>query len=350
MAACDSGGKCCSASYAPPDDDPSTEAPNTSEPPSPRENTIAFEGSSSLEKMEAAKATLLLDLRRSRRSGLDDPEGSDCDDIEGQEGVLSEMPTVHRRRMEVPMVRSPEQQAMMGATTAICHGRRCLEGLVLVNILRIVAYCAGNSAFTTILVLHGLCFIADSVSFFAAIPLFTPIIVGACVQRACVGPMMTLVLTMCLIETGALIMVICTSSQRPARQSASGIEVAEAAFDVWALALVTSVCLQSALCASAFRVYRELRIEGAYPPHSRGRCRQPVQVEALEIICEAEDVALLSSYEKDVCTSLDRGSCISTPSEPQTPHPPEARTEEVFLPPTEQEAFAGKRDWRGRRL
>jgi len=77
------------------------------------------------------------------------------------------------------------------------------------------------------------------------------------------------------------------------------VDALEACAGTWEFALIASVALQLALCASCWRVYRELRICGLYPPG-----KDPAEastsireVSMLEVLCEAEDVELLASCE-----------------------------------------------------
>ena len=69
---------------------------------------------------------------------------------------------------------------------------------------------------------------------------------------------------------------------------------------VWECLLLASVSLQSALCISAWTFYRMFRELGLYPPGQR-KGRIHAEVSALEFVCEAEDVALLSDQCNGNC-------------------------------------------------
>merc|ERR1712039_913872 len=94
-----------------------------------------------------------------------------------------------------------------------------------------------------------------------------------------------------------------------------GAPEAVAFIGVWECLLLSSNMLEAALCLSAWRFYRVFREAGIYPPDV-GSARISKEVSPFELVCEAEDVALLS----DQCTACGHQQ-QDQPSEIQTALP-----------------------------
>jgi len=151
------------------------------------------------------------------------------------------------------------------------------------------------------------------------------------VQNGFLGPMLTLIFAMSLVDVSALTAYLVIATPRPLSPGAkSYVDVLEAIVGVWEFALVSSVALQVALCVSSWRVYRELRLTGLYPPGSdpAGDIRE---VSVMEVMCEAEDVELLADCK---CASVM--SCAEDVDEANTveAYPASTRPPPVPGPPS----------------
>merc|ERR1712151_1002902 len=107
---------------------------------------------------------------------------------------------------------------------------------------------------------HFITTISDVACCLFAIPLFLFGISGRCVQLGCLGPMLTLVFAMTLVDVSALVAYLVVATPRPLSPGAkSFVDVLEACIGVWEFALVASVALQVSLCLSTWRIYKGLR-------------------------------------------------------------------------------------------
>ncbi|CAK0819779.1 unnamed protein product [Prorocentrum cordatum] len=100
---------------------------------------------------------------------------------------------------------------------------------------------------------------------------------------------------MSALDTCALGAYLVIATPRPLQSDRSLLEELEASLGVWEFALLASVALQMSLCAATWRVYKELRSTGLYPPGSNlaavGRMRE---VPFMEVMCETEDMELIT--------------------------------------------------------
>merc|ERR550537_1560512 len=85
----------------------------------------------------------------------------------------------------------------------------------------------------------------------------------------------------------------------------SYMSVLDLMFPVWELVLIASCALNFAVCVSCWRIYRELRVAGLYPPNSKGETPREA-VSPFEVLCEAEDVALLAECSRNRSAELGR--------------------------------------------
>jgi hypothetical protein len=151
----------------------------------------------------------------------------------------------------------------------------------------------------TVLGMHVLTTVSDVACLVFAMPLFTAGIAGRCVQHGCLGPMLTLVFAMSLVDISAFVAYLVVATPQPLSPGAkSFVDVLQACIGVWEFALVASVALQVSLCISTWRIYKGLRVVGLYPPDSDpAEVGKPRQVSVMEVVCEAEDVEVLSNCE-----------------------------------------------------
>jgi hypothetical protein len=124
--------------------------------------------------------------------------------------------------------------------------------------------------------------------------------------------MLTLVFAMCLVDICALAAYLIVATPRPVspgslRESrwVRFLDSLEANLGIWEFALLASVALQVALCISSWRIYRELRMAGLYPPGQDVEKAKAKDVSVLEVVCEAEDVALLSECRVGGCCQAE---------------------------------------------
>lgn len=194
--------------------------------------------------------------------------------------------------------------------TSMLQGRCCLVGLGIVQLTRIVAWCENLLPGRAVYGIHWLTTVSDAVSLLSTLPFFIQGTRGKCVMFGCVGPMVTLVFSMCLADAGALIAYLAIARPQPLSEDASSrslYDVMQALIGAWEFLLFASVALQLTLCACCWRIYRELRVIGLYPPGGRPLANaSKVEVSYFEIVCEAEDAKrfnknMQNCESEDVC-------------------------------------------------
>lgn len=210
-----------------------------------------------------------------------------------------------RRKLLDARIHSAQEKVALQCTLAIWRGRCCLVGLLVLEMLRGTAWWQGTIPGYPVLGMHFLTTASDLACILCAMPFYSAGIAGQCVSSGCLGPMLTLVFAMALVDFSALCAFLVIATPRPLAPGArSMLDVLEAAIGAWEFALVGSVAFQIALCACSWRVYRELRQAGLYPPGSDPGAKDKIKaVSCLEVVCDAEDVEYL-------------GNCMS-------PRPPE---------------------------
>jgi len=192
--------------------------------------------------------------------------------------------------------------------------------LLLLEVLRIGAWWEGTAPGPSVMGMHFLTTTSDISCILCATPLFATGTKGQCVALGCLGPMLTLVFAMSLVDISALGAYLVVATPRPLPPgAASFLDELEAMIGVWEFALIASVAVQTALCASSWRIYRSLRMAGLYPPGSDpagiGKAKE---VSVLEVMCEAEDVRLLADCEMNCNRSL-KGPLIHYPAATASP-------------------------------
>jgi len=169
--------------------------------------------------------------------------------------------------------------------------------MVLVSI-RLFAWHLGNVPGGSVWFVHVFSLMSDVVTVVCTLPLLIcgacGGVQGQCVKCGCVGPMMTMVVAMNLVDACSLLAFFAYAAPRPLpSHGRSYVDVLELVHPVWELVLIASCALNFAVCVSCFRIYRELRAVGLYPPNAKGETPRD-NVSPFEVICEAEDVALLA--------------------------------------------------------
>lgn len=189
-------------------------------------------------------------------------------------------------------------KASAGSVWPLCHGRCCLIFLMVLVSIRLFAWHLGNIPGGTIWFVHVFSLMSDVITVVTTLPLLVcgdcGGVQGQCVKLGCVGPMMTMVVAMNLVDACSLLAFFAYGAPRPLpSHGRSYVDVLELVHPVWELVLIASCALNFAVCVSCFRIYRELRAAGLYPPNSKGETPRDA-VSPFEVICEAEDVALLA--------------------------------------------------------
>jgi len=248
------------------------------------------------------------------------PRVSIDDDGLGEEGTIRALPRLAksrpsdraaRRKALEGRLRQAHDQAAAESCLPLCHGRFCLMVLLLLEVLRIGAWWEGTTPGPSVMGMHFLTTTSDISCILCATPLFATGTKGQHVVLGCLGSMLTLVFAMGLVDISALGAYLVVATPRPLPPgAASFLDELEAMIGVWEFALIASVAVQTALCASSWRIYRSLRMAGLYPPGNdpagTGKARE---VSVLEVMCEAEDVGLLADCEMNVDSSM-RGPLI----------------------------------------
>lgn len=201
-------------------------------------------------------------------------------------------------------------KASSAAAWPLCHGRCCLVFLSVLVFIRAFALHSGNVPGGTIWFVHFFSLGADILTVLSTLPLMIcgtcGGVQGQCVKVGCVGPMMTMIVAMNLVDGCSLCVFFFYAAPRPLpSHGRSFMDVFELVHPVWELVLVASCALNFAVCVSCFRIYRELRAAGLYPPNSKGETPRD-KISPFEVLCEAEDVALLTE-----CASHRREACCS---------------------------------------
>lgn len=230
------------------------------------------------------------------------------------------------------------EKAAAGSVWPLCHGRCCVMFMMVLCAIRLFAWHLGNVPGGTIWFVHIFSLLADLVTIIVTLPLLIcgtcGGVQGQCVKFGCVGPMMTMVVAMNLVDCCSLIAFFAYAAPRPLpAHGRSYVDVLELVHPVWELVLVASCALNFAVCVSCWRIYRELRAAGLYPPNSKGETPRET-VSPFEVLCEAEDVALLAECSRNrhkELTECCHADVNSLDSNEQTVH--------VSSAPTSQDAL-----------
>mmetsp|Transcript_56573 Transcript_56573/g.106133 ORF Transcript_56573/g.106133 Transcript_56573/m.106133 type:complete len:288 (+) Transcript_56573:64-927(+) len=222
--------------------------------------------------------------------------------------LVGELPSDRQARRRALESRLRIAHAKVAALTQrpIVHGRCAIFGLMVLALIRTAAAYQGNIPGYSVYAMHFLTTSSDMICVICSLPLFAFGTRGFCVQKGCLGPMLTLVFAMSLVDLSAFGAYMLVATPRPlAPGSRSIVDVLEAMVGVWEWALLASVSLQLALCTSCWRIYRSLRMAGLYAPEKPSdvaRDRQK-EISVLEIVCEAEDIDSLEKCELNCCNA-----------------------------------------------
>lgn len=191
------------------------------------------------------------------------------------------------------------------AKDPLCQTRCCIAGLMTLAALRGCAVSVYTSPAGLAWTAHMLSCAADAIACLGSMPVFATSAIGSCVHHRCLGSLLTLLLTATVCDVGAVVIFLSTSGglfrlMGPVATD-EGAPAAVAFIGVWECILLSSISLEVALCLSAWQFYRAFREAGIYPPNA-ANVRVHKEVSALEFLCEAEDVALLS----DQCSACNR--------------------------------------------
>jgi len=217
------------------------------------------------------------------------------------DGSRSQAPSRGSRERKQPETELPE-----AALAPLCRARCCVAALLVLAALRCVAlhfYAAPTGLAWTA---HMLSCAADGIATVGAVPALLKVTIGSCLQHRCLGSLLTLLLTATVCDVAAIGIFIVSSGVRGLIQLMGPIATDEGAppavafIGIWECILVSSISLETALCVAAWQLYRAFREAGKYPPNAASNL--PREVSALEFLCEAEDVALLS----DQCNGCNR--------------------------------------------
>lgn len=205
---------------------------------------------------------------------------------------------------------------------------RCsMVALVVLGLLRSFALniCAAPGWST--LPAHLVSCASDMLAAIAASPLVWPSTwpLNACMKRRCLGPLVTTVLVACICDIGALIIFLrhglageggvllrrpFSSGKAPERGETpvQGLILTSPRVGVWACIIISSVLIEAVLCRSTWQLYRALREAAVYPPGVEGLS---THVSPAELVCEAEDVALLAECKAQDCSPECLPTCYS---------------------------------------
>jgi len=198
-----------------------------------------------------------------------------------------------RQRALEQSLRKARKNAAREAAEPLLLGRMALGGLLFLELLRTVAWWDGNLP-GSVFGVHFLTTATDAICVASMLPLYTSGTQGQCVRIGCVGPTLTLIFAMFVVDFGALCTFLILATPKPLSPGSRSImDVAEASMGAWDFVLLASVSLQVALCAASWRIYKVLRLNGLYPPGSSPAGVTIEEVSFLELICEAEDAELL---------------------------------------------------------
>jgi len=205
-----------------------------------------------------------------------------------------------RRRALESRLRAAHEKVSGSVERPLSHGRCSLFGLFILVLIRSLAVLQGDIPGYSVYAMHFLTTASDIICILCTVPLFVFGPRGSCVQKGCLGPMLTLVFAMSLVDLSALGAYLLVATPRPlAPGSRSLVDVMEAIIGVWEWALLASAALQLSLCVSSWRIYRALRMAGLYAPDKPADVAKDKtkEISVLEIMCEAEDIEYLEQFE-----------------------------------------------------
>lgn len=183
----------------------------------------------------------------------------------------------------------------------VTHARLCVSGLILVQGLRILSWLHRVMPVSSVSLMHALSASADMATICCGSPLtFSNSSDGHCVRWGCLGPAVTLLVTMVVLDFIALATALGLQPYPvlPPHSGTFSVAFFKSTFGAWNCSLVASFALEVSLCACCWRIYRGLRTSGLYPPDNEALEQgtplpEPHDVSPMEMFCESDEVALL---------------------------------------------------------
>jgi len=202
-----------------------------------------------------------------------------------------------RRRAQEGRIRVAKRQAAQESRAPIVHVRGCVVALSVLLVLRLLETCRAGLPGYPMRGMHLLSTASDIACICCSMPLLAGGTEGYCVEGGFLGPALTLVFAMSCTDGILLCAFIVLGFPRKLLENGTlRFQVLEASFGVWDILLFASAPLQLALVASLWRVYRELRKAGVYPPGSDPLVEvQKRDISMLEVMCEVEDAEAIEN-------------------------------------------------------
>eukprot|EP00933_Yihiella_yeosuensis_P032512 TRINITY_DN26103_c0_g1_i1.p1 TRINITY_DN26103_c0_g1~~TRINITY_DN26103_c0_g1_i1.p1 ORF type:complete len:290 (+),score=48.74 TRINITY_DN26103_c0_g1_i1:78-947(+) len=213
-----------------------------------------------------------------------------------------------RRRALESRLRAAHEKVQAFAAKPLIHGRCAIGGLLMLVLIRSLAAFQGELPGYSVFCMHFLTSASDLICIACSAPFYVTGTRGTCVRKGCLGPMLTLVFAMTLVDICSMSAYLLVATPRPLAPGAKSlIDEMEAILGVWEFAMLSSVALQLSLCMSSWRIYRQLRMAGLYAPDSPADVAKDKakEISVLEIVCEADDIEYLQTFEIKVCDSND---------------------------------------------
>merc|ERR1719498_1371713 len=166
-------------------------------------------------------------------------------------------------------IRAAHLRAAIELQSPVTHARLSVSGLAIVQGLRLTAWLHGVMPVSSVSLMHALSSSADVSTFFCCLPLIiskSPD--GRCVRWGCLGPAVTLMVTMVVLDFIAMgtALALQPFPVLPPHSGVFSVPFFRATLGVWNCSLVASFALEVTLCACCWRVYKGLRSSGLYPP------------------------------------------------------------------------------------
>lgn len=183
-------------------------------------------------------------------------------------------------------------------------GRLTLLGLLLLQTTRVGDFLVGGGCSADggpLFAIQFLCVSSDMGCLLLMSPLFLQRVGGHSPMFEYIGPMLTGLAALTIVDTAAFLTFMVLGLRMPVSpgslRSSQLARVTDAIFanlGVWELTLICSVCLQVALCACSWRIYVAVREAGLYPPGDPARELSKVSV--LEVFCDEPEGAPLCEF------------------------------------------------------
>jgi len=149
----------------------------------------------------------------------------------------------------------------------LTHGKFCIVGLVLLQAVRMFAWYENMLPILSVIGMHCLSVTSDIGCICCTLPFYASTLWGSCLKWACIGPMVTMLFSLGLVDVSGLLAFLYMAPRRPfAPGFVSIYERLEAVAGVWEMLFFASVALQLTLLTASWRIYKQMRLAGLYPP------------------------------------------------------------------------------------